>query len=187
MRCVPAARVIAGAGTFESPPHRPSPRQNPRTARCPRDAGCSARRSRQVQQPRSHHAAVAPDLGHLMQVEREFGLVLHDRKALGVRLHQTVFDAVVNHLGEVPAPLGPTCSLDPVRAPVFRRWAATLPTLRRSSCCSPRSAPCRRWCRSPDSSTAFRRSVENAAACSCSSNCRRRRWCRRSAANRAAQ
>ena len=56
----------------------------------------------QVEQPRAHHAAGAPDLGDLVQVERELLLVLQDREAFGVGLHHSVFDAVVDHLGEVP-------------------------------------------------------------------------------------
>ena len=36
-----------------------------------------------------------------MQVEAELTLVLQNGKAFGIRLHQPVFDAVVNHFGEV--------------------------------------------------------------------------------------
>src|SRR5437899_9559901 len=36
-----------------------------------------------------------------MQVEAELALVLQNGKAFGVSLHQSVFDAVVNHFGEV--------------------------------------------------------------------------------------
>jgi hypothetical protein len=44
---------------------------------------------------------VAPDFGDLVQVQPELALVLQDGETFGVGLHQAVFDAVVNHLGEV--------------------------------------------------------------------------------------
>src|SRR5205823_3473826 len=57
----------------------------------------------EIQEPRAHHASLAPDLGHLREIERELLLVLHDAEALGERLHHAVLDAVVHHLREVPA------------------------------------------------------------------------------------
>src|SRR6185437_7862908 len=44
---------------------------------------------------------VAPDLGDLPEVQLEFRLVLEDGKPFGIRLHHSVFDAVVDHLHEV--------------------------------------------------------------------------------------
>jgi hypothetical protein len=44
---------------------------------------------------------MAPALGNRAEVEREFLLLTHERKTLGVGLHQPVLDAVVNHLHEV--------------------------------------------------------------------------------------
>ncbi|MNT17633.1 hypothetical protein D3C72_1527940 [compost metagenome] len=44
---------------------------------------------------------MAPDLGHLRQVQFHLLLALHQREAFGVGLHHSVLDAVVNHLGEV--------------------------------------------------------------------------------------
>ncbi len=41
-------------------------------------------------------------LGDLMQVQAELAFVLQDREAFGVGLHQPVFDAVMDHLGEMP-------------------------------------------------------------------------------------
>ena len=44
-----------------------------------------------------------------LQVELELGVV-HELEALGVRLHQPVLDAVVDHLHEVAGAGGPTCA-----------------------------------------------------------------------------
>src|ERR1039458_6271834 len=67
------------------------------------------RHRRQVQQPRTHHAAAPPDLGNIRQVEivadifgKFFaGRVLENVEALRVGLHHSVFDAVVDHIYEM--------------------------------------------------------------------------------------
>ena len=46
---------------------------------------------------------MTPDVRDLREVERELLLVLHDREALGERLHEAILDPVVHHLREVPA------------------------------------------------------------------------------------
>src|SRR6266404_769265 len=58
------------------------------------------RRMEQLEEPRADDGAVAPDPRDLLQVELELG-VLHDLEALRIRLHQSVLDAVVDHLHEV--------------------------------------------------------------------------------------
>ena len=68
----------------------------------------------QFEQPGAHDGAVPPDAGDLVQVEVVLGVV-HDLEALGIRLHQPVLDAVVNHLHEVAR----TRRAD-VRIPLFR-------------------------------------------------------------------
>src|SRR5688572_28296660 len=68
------------------------------------------RARRQIQQPRADDAAAPPDFGNLGEVElvavllgqRLARRVSQDVEAFGVRLHQPVLDAVVNHLREVP-------------------------------------------------------------------------------------
>lgn len=72
---------------------------------------------RQIQQPRTHHAAIAPDFGNLVQIQRKIGLVLHQREAFRIGLHHSVFDAVVDHLGEVAC----TARANPSPALVRRR------------------------------------------------------------------
>src|SRR5438128_7718006 len=52
-----------------------------------------------------------------MKVEAELALVLQNGKAFGVGLHQSVFDAVVNHLDEVAGAHRP----DPTPTSI-RRW-----------------------------------------------------------------
>src|SRR5579862_2412668 len=54
-----------------------------------------------VEQPAAHHAAVAPDLRDLREVEIELFLLLHDGEAFGEGLHHTVLNAIVHHLDEV--------------------------------------------------------------------------------------
>ncbi|EEF93657.1 hypothetical protein CATMIT_01710, partial [Catenibacterium mitsuokai DSM 15897] len=71
----------------------------------------------EVEQPRTHHAAVAPDLRDLVQVQAELGLAPEDGEALGIGLHHSVLDAVVDHLGEVARAAGP----DPAPAALGRR------------------------------------------------------------------
>ena len=75
-----------------------------------REVGLLGQRDRgEVEQPGGHHAAAPPDLGDVGEVEvealvgRQIGrvLVLEDVEALGIGLHQAVFDAVVDHLDEV--------------------------------------------------------------------------------------
>ncbi len=58
------------------------------------------RRVQQLEQPRAHDGAVAPDAGELVQVDVELR-VLDDLEPLGVRLHEAVLDPVVHHLREV--------------------------------------------------------------------------------------
>ncbi len=87
------------------------------------------RRRRQIQQPGTDHAAPAPHLGHLRGVDvvlvvlgvRQrggFGVMLagvfpadaglvQDGHPLGEGAHHPVFDAVVDHLHEVPGPVRP--------------------------------------------------------------------------------
>ncbi len=60
----------------------------------------------QIQQPRAHHAPIAPNFGDLVQVEPEFRLVLHQLKPFGISLHQSVFDAIVDHLHEMAGATG---------------------------------------------------------------------------------
>ena len=99
---------------------RPSRRRAPRT---PRGAGLRGQRAGgQVEQPRADDAAAPPELGDLGQVEvvpvvlrvaqrRRLGVdrvrllpdgrLLQDVEPLGVRGHEPVLDAVVDHLHEV--------------------------------------------------------------------------------------
>ena len=69
----------------------------------------------QIEQPGAHDAAVAPDFGDLVQVELELALVLQDREAFGVGLHQSVLDAVVDHLGVVAGADRPDAAPAPIR------------------------------------------------------------------------
>src|SRR5688572_1261133 len=55
------------------------------------------RAAEQLEQPRPDHRAVHPRLGDRGKVQRVLRLV-QDLEALGVRLHQPVLDAVVDHL-----------------------------------------------------------------------------------------
>jgi hypothetical protein len=72
------------------------------------------RRGREIEQPRGHDAAAAPDFGDVGQVEvkalvgRQLlrGTVLHDVEALGEGLHHAVLDAVMDHLHEVAGARG---------------------------------------------------------------------------------
>ena len=61
---------------------------------------------REVQQPRPDHRAVSPGFRDPWQVERKLALGAHQRQPFGVGLHHSVFDAVVDHLGEVPRARG---------------------------------------------------------------------------------
>src|SRR4051794_2289616 len=64
---------------------------------------------RQVEQPGRDYAAAPPNLGNVSKVELEAvfsrqgraGSVAQDIEALRVSLHQTVLDAVVDHLDEM--------------------------------------------------------------------------------------
>ena len=60
----------------------------------------------ELQQPGPYHASVLPDIGNVSQVKLELLPVLQDGEALGIGLHQTVFDAVVDHLDEVARTAG---------------------------------------------------------------------------------
>ena len=75
------------------------------------------RRRRQVQQPRAHHAAIAPSLGDFRQVQVELGLGLQNLEPFGVGLHQAILHAVVHHFHKVSRPGG----ADVAQAFVFRR------------------------------------------------------------------
>ena len=64
----------------------------------------------EIEQPGRDHAAAPPDLGDIGDVEVEAVVrrqrvdigVLEDVEAFGIGLHQAVFDAVVDHLDEMP-------------------------------------------------------------------------------------
>src|SRR6185436_13472649 len=56
----------------------------------------------EVEQPRAHHAAVAPRLGEPRRIDVELLARREEREAFGHRLHHSVLDAVVDHLGIVP-------------------------------------------------------------------------------------
>ena len=68
------------------------------------------RHRRQIEQPRTDHAAAPPDFRDVGQVQivADFfrqvfaGRVLENVEALGIGLHHAVLDAVVHHLHEVP-------------------------------------------------------------------------------------
>ena len=57
----------------------------------------------QLEQPRAHHGALLPEPGDFRQVELVV-VGVEQLEALGVRLHQAVLDAVVDHLHVVPGP-----------------------------------------------------------------------------------
>src|SRR3990172_10411965 len=56
----------------------------------------------QVQQPGTHHAAIAPDLSNVIKIEVKFTLGFQDLETFSIRLHQAILDAIVNHLNEMP-------------------------------------------------------------------------------------
>ena len=108
--------------------HRPSPESETRPANCRERGIFDQGGRRQVEQPRGDHAAAPPHLGDVAQVEvvlvvlgvaqrRRFRVDLvesladvgaaQDAQALGVGGHDAVFDAVVDHLDEVPGPRWP--------------------------------------------------------------------------------
>ena len=146
-------------------------------------------RVQQVEQPRAHDRAVAPDPGDLLEVEVELGGP-HHLEALGVGLHQAVLDPVVDHLHEVARAGGAD-----VRVAVFGRErrgrparAGTRARRRRrpSGSSRPRAPRPRRrhprrrsGCPSPSPR-------RGAVASRGSSSCRRRRSCRRARRARAA-
>jgi hypothetical protein len=96
--------------------------------RDPVQAGVLRQRvGRQVQQPGADHAAVLPDFGDPGQVQAELAFPPHQPEPLGIRLHQPVFDPVVDHLDEMPGPARPDAPprLDPSRkVPVNRLYLA---------------------------------------------------------------
>ena len=55
----------------------------------------------ELAQPRAHDRPAVPQPGDLLEVDVELGAV-HELEALGVRLHDPVLHAVVDHLDEVP-------------------------------------------------------------------------------------
>src|ERR1019366_9539775 len=67
------------------------------------------RHGSQIEQPRTDHSPAPPHFRDIWQVEivaeffRQFlaGSIAEDVKALGISLHQSVFDAVVHHLDEM--------------------------------------------------------------------------------------
>ena len=77
------------------------------------------RHRREVEQPGRYHTAPPPHLRDVRQVQVVAivlvkllgGRVAENVEALGVSLHQPVFDAVVNHLHEVPRARGPAVKI----------------------------------------------------------------------------
>ncbi len=59
----------------------------------------------ELQQPRTHHAAVHPEIGDAPQIQfvLAFG---HQLKAFRIALHHTVFDSIVDHFDIVTCPDG---------------------------------------------------------------------------------
>ena len=171
---------------------RPSPESETRPANFVELRVCGERRGGQIEQPRRDHAAAPPDLGDVgagrgrtgsapgsrsgvVSASRPCGClptfgVLQDVAALGVRGHEAVLDAVVDHLHEVARrrraavqvavlggaaePLAAGRARDGARrrAPARRRSdrAASRRRVRRRSSGSSRvrGRRRRRWCRS---------------------------------------
>ena len=97
---------MTGAGTSLSiaswTVQRPSPESATQPLRCSRSWPVGLERPHhQLQQPGADHGPVHPHLGDGGEVQRVVAGV-HDLEALGVRLHQAVLDAVVDHLHVVP-------------------------------------------------------------------------------------
>ena len=97
---------MTGAGTSLSiaswTVQRPSPESATQPLRWSRSWPLRLERAdHQLQQPRADDRAVHPHLGDRAEVQRVVAGV-HDLEALGVRLHQAVLDAVVDHLHVVP-------------------------------------------------------------------------------------
>src|SRR3970040_789534 len=105
----PTTGPASGAAAAE-PAHKPARTAHPRrdardVLRLGEDAGTK------IEKRRAHHAAVAPGLGEAREVDVEVRARREQREAFGERLHDPVFDAVVDHSREVAGGRRP-----PVRA-----------------------------------------------------------------------
>src|SRR5439155_18427312 len=87
-----------------------------------------------VEQPGGNDAAAPPNLRYVRQIELVAAVFRHRRRidvaqdveALGIGLHQPVFDAVMHHLDEMPGPGRTTIDvalLDPLVAALAARRA----------------------------------------------------------------
>ena len=98
---VNSAAVSTGSGTPRSIPslERPAPFAGVLDVALERgEVGVLGERARrQLEQPRSHDAALVPQRGDRAEIDLVVAGV-HQLEAFGVGLHQAVFDAVVDHL-----------------------------------------------------------------------------------------
>ncbi len=178
---------------------------------------------RQVQQPGGDHAAPPPDFGDVAQVEvvlivfgiaqrRRFGVdlflvladvgVLQNGQPLGIGRHDAVLDAVVDHLDEVPGPVGAAVQIAVLggagrilflaarraRGGIDRRGergedrieqAGRSALRRRSSGNSRAPGPTRRrWCRRRRNAAPWSSARRRGGCRRCSRSCRRRSRCR---------
>ena len=97
---------MTGVGTSRSIPsaidQRPSPESETWPLMFSRSLPSAAKApAGELEQPRAHDRAPHPEVGHLLELDREPRLV-HQLEALRVGLHDPVLDAVVDHLHEVP-------------------------------------------------------------------------------------
>ena len=169
---------------------RPSPESDTRPANFVSAGSWIRAAACEIEQPGSDHAAAAPDLGDVRQVEivlivlgiaqrRGFridhaGLLadiggLENRQPFGIGRHHAVFDAVVHHLDEMAGAVRPAMQIA-----LLGRAAAPF---RGPGCAGCRRGPAQAWRRSDRGASPHRLRRRS----SCNSRApgpRRRRWCR---------
>src|SRR5947209_583130 len=99
------------------------------------------RRSGEIEEPRGDHTAAPPGLSYIRESEVEpvllrqrfIARVPQDIEALRVRLHQPVFDAVVDHLHEMSGAVRAG-----IEVALSGPWIASLPVRRRRDVAFPR-------------------------------------------------